>query len=281
MTSKRIHRVLTNTNGGLQASIEAWKLAPRNSDVAFRLIHTANKVGDYSRTVRLVQYLTDEKHEWGAFVLAEILSSFRYAGDFISFACNETQQLSVARDAFAAAVTQAKSDDNSTRALAKNALGMLYYQYYKDKDKAVDVWETIPRDFPNTEGAVEASLALAPLYFDQAINPGTSQDSRHLFNLTRRTTKISSQPDSHWTWTSAAAHISALMGRCYRLHNELDKARQAILPLVNLALDDLTDTDADNDYWAYEYLGQALLCMGDRQNAQIAYAFTKPLRKFG
>ncbi|KAL5592265.1 hypothetical protein FOBRF1_013291 [Fusarium oxysporum] len=152
MTSKRIHRVLTNTNGGLQASIEAWELAPRNSDVAFRLIHTANKVGDYSRTVRLVQYLTDEKHEWGAFVLAEILSSFRYAGDFISFACNETQQLSVARDAFAAAVTQAKSDDNSTRALAKNALGMLYYQYYKDKDKAVDVWETIPRDFPNTEG---------------------------------------------------------------------------------------------------------------------------------
>ncbi|KAF5618717.1 NACHT and TPR domain protein [Fusarium sp. NRRL 52700] len=261
-----------------QASIAAWELNPYSSFAVSRLIHTSNKVGDFGRTVRIIRSLfLGGERERGTTTIGEMLNTFRYAGEFISFACAATDQLSVARDAFTAVANQATKDhDNRTRAIAENALGMLYYQYYQEENKATDIWETILKDRPDTEGAVKASLALVPLYFDHAMSTGTSPGSSRLFDLSKLATKLSS---SAAKWTSAAAHISALTGRYYRLQGDQDLARQQILPLAQLALRNLTDTDAENDYWAYINLGQALVCFGDRHDAEIAFAFTKPLRE--
>ncbi|KAF4454065.1 NACHT domain-containing protein [Fusarium austroafricanum] len=276
---------LGDDSSALQASIEALELCPRSSHAASMLIFTANKVGDYSRTVRLIQSLiTDDNRKSAYSFIGSILLAYTHTAEFIAFACNETQQLDVAKEAFIAAALHAgKSGNTTVQSCAEFACSILEYQYYKDAYMAIDIWISILRDYPDTIAAVKSSLALAPLYFEHANDPSITEDSCELLRLSRCLTEFSSQQNFYHRqiWTSAAAHISALVGRWYRLRGERNTARAVILPLLRLALDALTDTDVNEHYSAYKDLGRALLCIGDERNAQIAYAFTKPLRNLG
>jgi hypothetical protein len=76
-----------------------------------------------------------------------------------------------------------------------------------------------------------------------------------------------------------SAHYGAvaLLGRWYSSQGETEQARVKICPFVKRSILDLTDLDESNDYNAYNNLGRALLCFGDRKNAAIAWAFTIPL----
>jgi hypothetical protein len=58
-----------------------------------------------------------------------------------------------------------------------------------------------------------------------------------------------------------------------------DRAREKILPWARLAIHNLTDTVNWHNDIDFSRLAHALVCYGDRTNAEIAYAFTVPLHK--
>ncbi|KAK4169600.1 hypothetical protein QBC43DRAFT_330021 [Cladorrhinum sp. PSN259] len=273
---------LGNHEAALKASSDAWESAPYSPDVAFNLIYTHHKTGRFIATVPIIRsILTPEESRLGAGFLGEIMRQQRYASEFISIACAEAGELDLARDAFIAVASQAtKSGDSSGRALAYSALAKLYFQFYQDDDKAIEMWESIVKDDPGTVAAVDASFALAPLYFTNAADPGKADaDDSWVSKLKQLLSQWELQTSHGAEMRIPVEEISALLGRWYAQRGEVDLAKAKILPLTTLGIRDLTDRDNSNDFRAYGRLARALICFGDRENAEIAYALTKPLRK--
>lgn len=201
----------------------------------------------------------------------------RYTTEYMSIACAEVGDLDLARNAFQAVKSEAAVRDVNRRAAADAALAQLYFGFYRDDDKAIALWEDIVRDYPDTTPAFDASFALMPLYFSEAQNSDPTEARTWVSKMEQLVDLIEPMcpdPDIYPTQYEAAA----LLGRWYADHGEMEQARAKIHPFVKESIRNLTDRDNSNDYEAYNNLGRALLCFRDRQNAAIAWAFTKPLR---
>lgn len=270
---------LGNRDAALEAAAKAWESAPNDPAVAFYLIFTAHRTGNYSETVKIIRSALESAS--GAQFLGHIIMSLtpqRYTTEYMSIACEEIGDLDLARDAFQAVKFDATANDAKERmATADAALAQLYFGFYRDDDKAIALWEDIVREYPNTTPAFDASFALMPLYFSKAQNADPTETSTLVSKMEQLVDMIepmSSDSDMFPTQHEAAA----LLGRWYADQGEPEKARAKIRPFVKECIRDLTDRDNSNDYHAYNSLARALLCYGDRQNAAIAWAFTKPLR---
>jgi tetratricopeptide (TPR) repeat protein len=270
---------LGNRDAALEAAVKAWESAPNDEHVAFNLIFTAHRTGNYSETVRIIRSALDSAN--GAQFLGRIIicmSPLRYTTEYMSIACEKVGDLEVARDAFQAVKSEAAVyNDKYTMAAADAALAQLYFGFYRDDDKAIALWEDIVRDYPNTMPAFDASFALMPLYFSKAQNADPTEARTWVSKMEQLVDLIEPMcPDPEQFPTQYEA--AALLGRWYADQGELEQARAKIHPFVKKSIRDLTDRDNSNDYHAYNNLARALLCFGDRQNAAIAWAFTKPLR---
>jgi hypothetical protein len=107
--------------------------------------------------------------------LGDIMIYWGPATELISIACAETGELEPARDVYMAVAAQSSTvEDKSKRALANAALAILYFRLYRDDQTAIEMWEGIMKEYPGTLAAVDASFALAPLYFTKATDPGTA-----------------------------------------------------------------------------------------------------------
>jgi tetratricopeptide (TPR) repeat protein len=270
---------LGNRDAALEAAVKAWESAPDDPAVAFYLIFTAHKTGNYSETVRIIRSALNSAN--GAQFLGHIimrLTPQRYTTEYMSIACAKVGDLDLARDAFQAVKSEAAvHGDKESMAAADAALAQLYFGFYRDDDKAIALWEDIVRDYPNTTPAFDASFALMPLYFSKTQNADPTQARTWVSKMEQLVDLIEPMcPDSDTFPTQYEA--AALLGRWYADQGEMEQARAKIYPFVKKSIRDLTDRDDSNDYEAYSNLARALLCFGDRQNAAIAWAFTKPLR---
>jgi len=270
---------LGNRDAALEAAVKAWDSAPNDPAAAFYLIFTAHKTGNYSETARIIRSALDSAN--GAQFLGNIITSFtpqRYTTEYMSIACAEVGDLDLARDAFQAVKSEsAVSGDEGEMAAADAALAQLYFGFYRDDDKAIALWEDIVRDYPNKTPAFDASFALMPLYFSKAQNAHPTEARTWVSKMEQLVDLIEPMcPDSSIFPTQYEA--AALLGRWYADQGEIEQARAKIHPFIKESIRDLTDRDDSNDYDAYNNLARALLCFGDRKNAAIAWAFTKPLR---
>lgn len=269
---------LGNRDAALKSAVKAWESALHDPTEAFRLIFTAHRAGNYSETVSIMRSALDSAS--GAQFLGRVIMDTtpqRYTTEYMSIACKEVGDLDLARNAFEAVKSEAAVDDAKERmAAADAALAQLYFGFYRDDNKAIALWEAIVRDYPNTTPAFDASFALMPLYVFNAQNADPTEEHTWVSKMEQLVDLIEpmrSDLDMFPTQYEAAA----LLGRWYADQGEVEKARAKILPFVKENINDLTDQDSSNDYLAYSNLGRALLCLGDRQNAAIAWAFTKPL----
>jgi tetratricopeptide (TPR) repeat protein len=265
---------LGNRDAALEAAVKAWESAPNDPAVAFYLIFTAHKTGNYSETVRIVRSALDSAN--GAEFLGRIIMRLvpqRYTTEYMSIACAEVGDLDLARDAFQAVKSEAAVHDaEEGMAVADAALAQLYFGFYRDDDKAIALWEDIVRDYPSTTPAFDASFALMPLYFFKARNADPIEARTWVLKMEQLVDLIEPMcPGSGMFPTQYEA--AALLGRWYADHGDIEQARAKIRPFVTESIRDLTD-----DYEAYNNLARALLCFGDRKNSAIAWAFTKPLR---
>ncbi|KAF7879051.1 hypothetical protein EAF04_000251 [Stromatinia cepivora] len=259
--------------------MKAWESAPNDPVVAFNLIFTAHRTGNYSETVRIIRSALDSAN--GVQFFGDIIirvTPQRYTTEYMSIACEEVGDLDLARDAFQAVKSEAAVHDAKERmAAADAALAQLYFGFYRDDDKAIALWEEIVRDYPNTTPAFDTSFALMPLYFSKAQNANPTEARTWASKMEQLVDLIEPMcPHSNMFPTQYEA--AALLGRWYADQGELEQARAKIHLFVKKSICDLTDRDDSNDYEAYNNLARAILCFGDRQNAAIAWAFTKPLR---
>jgi hypothetical protein len=186
--------------------------------------------------------------------------------------------LDLARDAFQAAKSKAAFLNFDSRiAAADAALAQLYFEFYRDEKKAITLWEDIVRDYPSTTPAFEASFELMPLYFYKAKDADPTEVRTWVLKMEQLAEQIESM-DQARDAVPSKHETAALLGRWYADHGEMEQARAKILPLMAKSIRELTDRDTTNDYEAYAGLYRALLCFGDRRNAAIAIACTKPVR---
>ena len=273
---------LGNRDAALEAAVKAWESAPNDPAVAFYLIFTAHRTGNYSETVRIMRSALDSAN--GARFLGSIITKYvpqRYTTEYMSIACAEVGDLDLARDAFQAVKSEAAlhpHDDNEEEmAAADAALARLYFGFYRDDDKAIALWEDIVRDYPSTIPAFESSFELMPLYFTRAQNADPIEARTWVSKMEQLVDLVEPMcPDPDIVPTQYEA--AALLGRWYADQGEMEQARAKIYPFVKESIRELTDREVSNDYGAYGNLARALLCFGDRKNAAIAWAFTKPLR---
>ncbi|KAI1114479.1 hypothetical protein F5Y14DRAFT_451022 [Nemania sp. NC0429] len=271
---------LGNQAAALEAASLVWKLSPSSIKAAINMLWVAYRTGSFPRAVETITALLNEP-QWGPKFIGQIICEWRYAGEYISSCCIEVGRRSLAEDIFTT-VSRAAADsgDGAMSALAGAALAHHYYQCYQDDKGPIIVWEGVVRDHPYTLGALHASFALAPLYFTMAADPATKDAdlwSSKLEELVKqwvsRTDVIRKELDM------PVEYLSALLGRWHAQRGETHLARAEVLPLMKMAIRDLTDKIDSNDHAGFAELGRALLCFGDRDNAEIAYAFTVPLRK--
>ncbi|KAE8440341.1 hypothetical protein EG329_008560 [Mollisiaceae sp. DMI_Dod_QoI] len=280
---------LGNRDAALETAVKAWGSAPKDPGVAFSLILTAHRTGNYSETTRFIRSALDSAN--GAQFLGRIIMQAtpqRYTTEYMSIACAEMGDLDLARDAFQAVKSEAAVYDDKGRiavvydakrrmAAADAALAQLYFGFYRDDDKAISLWEDIVRDYPDTTPAFDASFALMPLYFSKAQNADPTEARTWVLKMEQLVDLIEPMcPDADMFPTQY--EVAALLGRWYADQGEMEQARAKIHPFVKESIRNLTDRDDSNDYEAYCSLGRALICFGDRKNAAIAWAFTKPLR---
>jgi tetratricopeptide (TPR) repeat protein len=283
---RQLHRLIRDANlhlgnrdAALEAAVKARKSALNDPVAAFHLIYTAHRTRNYPETVSIIRSALDSAN--GARLLGHIIISHtpqRYTTEYMSIACAEVGDLDLARDAFQAVKSEAAVHDAMRRmAAADAALARLYFGFYRDDEKAIALWEDIVRDYPSTDAAFDASFALMPLYFFNAQNADPTEARRWVSKMEQLVDLIEGmRPDSDLSPTQY--EVAALLGRWYAAQCDMEQARAKIHPFVKKSICDLTDRDDSNDYYAYHNLARALLCFGDRQNAAIASAFTKPLQ---
>ncbi|KAK7180111.1 hypothetical protein DPSP01_012308 [Paraphaeosphaeria sporulosa] len=270
---------LGNRDAALAAAASAWECAPSDPTAAFRLIYTAHKTGSYTETVKIMRSALESSN--GAKFLGRIIDQMvpqRYTTEYMSIACAKIGDLDLAKDAFTAVKSEARdSGAEEIMAAADEALAQLYFGFYHDEEKAIDLWEDIIRNYPSTRPAFEASYALMPWYFTKGKEADPTEAHTWLSKMEHLVAAIEAMTPSP-SMSLAQYEVAALLGRWFAEQGETELARAKIHPYVKASICNLTDRDDSNDYDAYHSLARALLCFGHREHAAIAWAFTKPIQ---
>lgn len=270
---------LGNNSDALAASWRIWDLAPFSTQAAYNIFLISDETRHFTTTVRFLRALIfDETSSKGVVLLHDTLWDFLDVADYILSACAETGQLDLAEKSFKAVSTYATDSKNASgTALADAALAKLHLRYHQDEYWAIQIWERILKEQPRTVGASHAALALAPLYFTNAML--STEAYLWVNKLKRLETQLESDGLPNLGGLRPLEEIFALIGRWYTERGDIDRARARILPLMKQAIRGLRDTRSVNNHDDYLELGRALLCSGDRANAEIAYALVSPLNK--
>jgi tetratricopeptide (TPR) repeat protein len=269
---------LEKDDEAIQAAVRARDSAPDDPGVAFTLVFTAHRTANYSKTTALMQAALDSPE--GAQFLGRVINIAypqRYTTEYMSIACAKLGDLGLAKKAFEAVKIEATNVGNeSAIAAADLAIANLYFGFYRRDTKAIGLWEKVVEEHSHTEPVVTASFALMPVYYWKARSAEPKEKAElvsKMESLVDLIEPIRLNSDSFPTRYEARA----LLGRWYVENGQTELARANIRPFVMDGIGGLTDRDDDNDYEAFSNLARALTCFGDKKNASIAFAFTKPL----
>ncbi|KAI0894706.1 hypothetical protein F4806DRAFT_472310 [Annulohypoxylon nitens] len=269
---------LGDFESAIRAAEEVCKIAPQSPGSVFNMIRTYHGTGRFSECVQYTQSILN--HEG---LLAEVIHQNLSTSQLISITCANSGRFDLARDIFSRAAAQAEASGHSDRVVSANmALSNLYLWYYNDDEKAIESWESLAMDPLSTSAGVEVACALASLYYTK-VTDGNEDKQYWVGKLKMINERLNSrlagkETDDQYTKSSLLG-ASALLGRWYMEQGNMQKARLMIQPLIQIAVDELTDKDDLNDKIAYFTLSKGLICFGDRQNAEIACAFGYPLQK--
>ncbi|KAI1414375.1 hypothetical protein F5Y13DRAFT_178993 [Hypoxylon sp. FL1857] len=255
---------LEDFEAAIKAASEACRFAPRSEFAALNMIYTFHKARRFSDSVDYIKSILETDDDSGPRLLGDVISIDSTASDLIEIACAEPGQLDFARDAF----TTVSAAPQAIR--AKHALAQLYFRRYNDEEKAMESWESITRDHLRTAAGLRASFALAPLYYTNATegNGDTESWINKLRKLSEQLRRRSGESESLYAEILQSPY-----------EGDMEQACSMTRPLIKAAVDGLTDRDNANDHNAYNGLAKGLISLGDRENAEIAWAFTSPLQK--
>ncbi|KAI0381159.1 hypothetical protein F5Y04DRAFT_255901 [Hypomontagnella monticulosa] len=252
----------------------------------FNMIQTFNEAHRFSSSVDYIKSILAKDKTSGIDLFGTIICVHERAGENIITACVESGQLDFARDAFAAVTAVAERSGDSLRAAStRYELARLYFRYYRDDEKAVQLWESIAKNHPDAAPGCLASSALAPLYYTKATE--TNENRKSWISKLRKLTR---QEDNTkgvvlWDVILCSFGISALLGRWHIEQGGTEEAYLFIRPSIKDSTHFLANDgfpDDHNIHATYEQiqrLAGLLLSFGDRANAEVAWAFNAPFQK--
>lgn len=127
-----------------------------------------------------------------------------------------------------------------------------------------------------------AELALARLYFERILQAREDDQwsdvgtyAQELVNLVRGAT------DDDGKATFSTRNSSLILAAWDRVNGRMDRAKQCARGMLQNGFAMLSDTDPDNDSWAWVNIGDAVLAVGDTGRVRAADGFLRMLTTFG
>lgn len=282
---RRAHKRLGNYDAALAASRSAWEARPYAASTTHPLIQAYHDAGNWSEIVSLVRTLVYGPDPGnGTALFLEMMKGGRYmfAIELIIFACAKTDQLDVIRGILElVARPSAETGNEPGSALANFSLGLLHYGFGGEDEKAIQIWENVATQHPDTLGGAKASFVLAPIYLTNALGCTGEDDADLWLSKIRNLAKGLELRNAPRTADkdTPAEEVLALIGRWYAQQGNEKLARANTLPLMTLAISQLKTGESKDQRAAYHRLGRAFICSGDRRNAEIANGLLMPLQK--
>ena len=148
------------------------------------------------------------------------------------------------------------------------------------EERAIVLWETalkedLPRSFLDIDYVLPSlTLKLAPTYLSRArsAEPNSDLAREYLHRIASITPDDGSASSASASQSNVILPAKLYLARYYVVTGNKEKAKQIVRSVVKLALEMLSDDDADNDYLAYWRLLLVFLPLDDDANALAAVA---------
>ncbi|KAL5043534.1 hypothetical protein BDW71DRAFT_210204 [Aspergillus fruticulosus] len=177
----------------------------------------------------------------------------------------------------------------STQMEAYTSLYYIRYHYANEifqqdgaesEDRAIALWETalkedLPRSFLDIDYVLPSlTVKLAPTYLSRArsAEPDSEVAREYLHRIASITPDEGSASSASASQSNVILPAKLYLARYYVVTGDKKKAKQIVRSVVKLALEMLSDDDADNDYLAYWRLLLVFLPLDDDANALAAVA---------
>ncbi|KAL4936021.1 hypothetical protein BDV06DRAFT_228270 [Aspergillus oleicola] len=174
-------------------------------------------------------------------------------------------------------------DDAIKLSTCREAYTSLYYIRYHyaneifqqddGEDRAIELWEIalkddLPRSFLDIDYILPSlTVKLAPTYLARARAAQSKGDTKAAQPYLERIASITPDETSE---SNVILPAKLYLARYYQVIGDETKAKSIVRSVVKLALEMLSDDDADNDYLAYWRLLLVFLPLNDEANAQAA-----------
>ncbi|KAL4959938.1 uncharacterized protein BDV14DRAFT_205219 [Aspergillus stella-maris] len=168
----------------------------------------------------------------------------------------------------------------STQREAYTSLYYIRYHYANEifqqndgEDRAIELWEIaqkddLPRSFLDMDYMLPSlTVKLAPIYLARARAAQSKEDNATAQKYLERIASITPDETSE---SNIILPAKLYLARYYQVIGDEAKAKSIVRSVVKLALEMLSDDDADNDYLAYWRLLLVFLPLNDETNAQAA-----------
>ncbi|KAL5003715.1 hypothetical protein BDV10DRAFT_2038 [Aspergillus recurvatus] len=177
----------------------------------------------------------------------------------------------------------------STQVEAYTSLYYIRYHYANEifqqdgadsEERAIALWETalkedLPRSFLDIDYVLPSlTVKLAPTYLSRArsAEPDSEVAREYLHRIASITPDEGSASSASTSQSNVILPAKLYLARYYVVTGNKKKAKQVVRSVVKLALEMLSDDDADNDYLAYWRLLLVFLPLDDDTNALAAVA---------
>ncbi|KAL6237695.1 hypothetical protein BDW75DRAFT_71713 [Aspergillus navahoensis] len=177
----------------------------------------------------------------------------------------------------------------STQMEAYTSLYYIRYHYANEifqqdgansEERAITLWETalkedLPRSFLDIDYVLPSlTVKLAPTYLSRArsAEPNSEMARKYLHRIASITPEEGSASSASASQSNVILPAKLYLARYYVVTGDKKKAKQIVRSVVKLALEMLSDDDADNDYLAYWRLLLVFLPLDDDANALAAVA---------
>jgi tetratricopeptide (TPR) repeat protein len=264
---------------------------PNNYAVTRLLLHMMREQERYAEVVAYCQKMEQEVD--GA---CTRLSAFLHAWtqqdeDSIPklfHAFNLAGELATVKQHYQTAVNDAAKPKNEHTVITLYIYGLLMFNWaamlhqhaadQAEADRAVALWEELLA----MEGSADAlwwvknrsSKRLSSIYLARAIEAG--RETSEAIDTVSKIEALGNFDTDEDVWAISKNLVRSLLGRYYSAVGDLEQARTALRPSVEVGVKLLSDEDPENDYLGFQRLGLAFMDFGDVENSIAAWTMIGP-----
>lgn len=281
---------LSHYDAAMEAFREILGSYPERYESALRVMMLFKKQGKFSEIIQFLQDMNKITNDQG---LSRLIAMYHQCAwdptyhETISFAAQQSNSLSVIKEAYQNAVEAAKEDVSKLAILTalRYWYGLILFhdhQSQEDHDEAVSLWEQNIAMVDARGSSWEVyytrsttAAKLASVYLQRAKDAGLMSPIAQ--GYLKRLAYLSNGKVDGKEGEVINAETPVLLGRLYRLMGQEQEAKECMRGHVRIALDLLSDDDPSNDWQGYQKLALTLAPFNDDVHALAAWSLLAPV----